>query len=276
MHWSRASSPMPPQDFKNSCHFNIAAQSLAAAGVCSGNIHELLTGITEDVGSTNLLPITLDASLHHTAPLVVQFVAAVLQGVPDDDLAPAPTYLAAWLPAKLLPDAQLAALVPLLIALNSQNPSNTNTSDAHMEQTQHIGAALSNLLAHPPISWGPAVLLEPLLLLEHAAFPVFASPDVAVGGLARTADDTRTAAHGARRRGRGHLNPNPGGGVPRTMLAQTLMRLMLALSVLDPGKAWLVAAGGRQNGGKGEREGDVAEADGIGGRWIDIVLIAQI
>jgi hypothetical protein len=122
---------------------------------------------------------------------------SVLQGAPDNDLTPALTSLTAWLPTKLLPNVQLAVLIPLLIALNSQNPSNTNTSDAHTERTQHIGAALSDLLACPPVSWGPAILLEPLLLWEHTVFPVFASPDVAVGRLARTADDTHVAAHGS-------------------------------------------------------------------------------
>jgi hypothetical protein len=160
--------------------------------------------------------ITLDASLRHAAPLIVQSVAAILQGVPDDNLAPTLTYLATWLPTKFLPDTQLAALIPLLIALlNSQNPSNTNTNDTHTEWTQHIGAALSDLLAHPPISWGPAVLLEPLLIWAHTAFPVFASPDVAVSGLARTADDAPATACGARRRGRG-----VGCGAPRRCVAR--------------------------------------------------------
>jgi hypothetical protein len=51
-----------------------------------------------------------------------------------------------------------------------------------------------------------------------------------------------------------HPNPNPGREVPRAVLVQTLMRLMLALSALDPGRAQFAAPGGGQNGGKGEWE----------------------
>jgi hypothetical protein len=203
--------------------------------------------------------ITLDVSLRRAAPLVVQSVAAVLQGAPDDDLAPALTCLAAWLPAKLLPDAELAALVPLLIALlNSQNPSN---NDAHTERTQKIGAALSDLLARPPASWGPAVLLEPLLLWAYATFPAFSAPDVTVpdyalrlphGANAQLATHARllvALADAGVEWVAGHLvdasavqHPNPGGVVPRAVLAQTLVRLMLALSAQDPGGARLSAS----------------------------------
>ncbi|KAJ7321681.1 hypothetical protein DFH08DRAFT_970047 [Mycena albidolilacea] len=207
----------------------------------------VLSLLVEDVGSVNLLlqpRITLDASLHRTAPLVVQSVAAVLQSIPNDDLTPALTCLAAclsseetltnleatgvrrsppkmiacrargtcilcmfasstfWhansasrralhasprlqakslltmLPEELLPDTELATLVPHLIALlSSQNPVN---NDAHTERTQKIGATLADLLARVPASWGPAVLLEPLLLWAYTMFPVFSSPDVTV------------------------------------------------------------------------------------------------
>ncbi|KAJ7321674.1 hypothetical protein DFH08DRAFT_1085874 [Mycena albidolilacea] len=237
-------------------------RALAAAGVRSGDIHEFLAGVAEDVGSANLLPqprISLDASLRRAAPLVVQSVAAVLQGALDDDLAPALACLAAWLPAKLLPDAELAALVPLLIALlNSQNPLN---NDAQMERTQKIGTALSDLLARPPASWGPAVLLEPLLLWAYATFPAFASPDVTVpdyalrlphGANAQLTTHARllvALADAGVEWVAGHLvdasavqHPNPGGGVPRAVLAQTLVRLMLALSAQDPGGARLSAS----------------------------------
>jgi hypothetical protein len=75
------------------------------------------------------------------------------------------------------------------------------------------------------------------------------------------------------------------------VLAQTLMRLMLALSVLDPGRARLAAPGRRAERREGRAGGgDAAGADGVGGRWwvccglvctallfsIDIVLIVRI
>ncbi|KAJ7353108.1 hypothetical protein DFH08DRAFT_956196 [Mycena albidolilacea] len=141
--------------------------------------------------------------------------------------------------------------------LNPQNPSNTNTSDTHTERTQHIGAALSDLLAPPPVSWGPAVLLEPLLLWAHTAFPAFASPLTMHMRLLVVLADAGVeliAGHLVDASPVQHPNPNPGGGVPRAVLAQTLVRLMLALSALDPGRARLAAPGGGQNRGKGEQE----------------------
>jgi hypothetical protein len=46
---------LPLQYVKNNQYFSSAAQFLAVAGVRSGDIHKLLAGIAEDVGSTNLL-----------------------------------------------------------------------------------------------------------------------------------------------------------------------------------------------------------------------------
>ncbi|KAJ7855598.1 hypothetical protein B0H14DRAFT_3865185 [Mycena olivaceomarginata] len=259
-------------------------RALAAAGVRSGDIHEFLSGVAEDVGSANLLPQQRCVQSPSTPPsaapppLVVQSVAAVLQGAPDDDLAPALTCLAAWLPAKLLPDAELAALVPLLIALlNPQNPLN---NDAHTERTQKIGAALSDLLARPPASWGPAVLLEPLLLWAYAAFPAFSSPDVTVpdyalrlphGANAQLTTHARllvALADAGVEWVAGHLVDasavqHPGGVVPRAVLAQTLVRLMLALSAQDPGGARLAASYYAEGASpaQGERGDDDADDD---------------
>jgi hypothetical protein len=53
---SRLQELLPLQYVKNNQYFSSAVQSLAAAGVCSGDIHELLVGVAEDIGSANLLP----------------------------------------------------------------------------------------------------------------------------------------------------------------------------------------------------------------------------
>jgi hypothetical protein len=52
---SRLQELLPLQYVKNNQYFSSAVQSLAAAGVRSGDIHELLAGVAEDIGSANLL-----------------------------------------------------------------------------------------------------------------------------------------------------------------------------------------------------------------------------
>ncbi|KAJ7361095.1 hypothetical protein DFH08DRAFT_800483 [Mycena albidolilacea] len=204
---------MPPQDFKNSCHFNMSRTT---------NIFQAQYSLWLRQNNPGRLP----PSLHCAAPLVVQSIAVVLQGTPDDNLAPALTY-PAWLPRKFLPNAQLATLVPLLITLlNSQNPSNTNTSDTHTEWTQHISAMLSDLLACLPVSWGPAILLETLLLWAHCI------PGVCLPGRRCR----RTSMHRPRQRGALHC-------------ADADLCAPHART-----EVWLAAPGGGQNGGKGERE----------------------
>ncbi|KAJ6485347.1 hypothetical protein C8R47DRAFT_1321195 [Mycena vitilis] len=179
--------------------------SLVGAGAPSAHIHEFLAGAAEDVGSANLLPqpkIQLEASLRAAAPLVLQSITAVLtapsaSSTTDSDALPAAlTCLVAWLPNRLLPDADVARLVPLLIALlgspssasnsyssnpSSQSSQNSSSSQYSQERTNETAstaasAALSELLARPPSGWSPAVLLEPLLVWAHTAFPEFSSP----------------------------------------------------------------------------------------------------
>ncbi|KAJ7653567.1 hypothetical protein DFH06DRAFT_1330285 [Mycena polygramma] len=141
--------------------------------------------------------IQLEASLRAAAPLVLQ--SAVLTSPPsassttDSDALPAAlACLVAWLPNRLLPDSDVARLVPLLIALlgflsavssypasnpTSQSSQNSASSQYSQECTNEAAAAaastaLSELLARPPSAWSPAVLLEPLLV---CVFPEFAS-----------------------------------------------------------------------------------------------------
>ncbi|KAJ7661997.1 hypothetical protein DFH06DRAFT_363441 [Mycena polygramma] len=176
--------------------------SLVGAGAPSAHIHEFLAGAAEDVGSANMLPqpkIQLEASLRAAAPLVLQSITAVLTASPsssstatDTDALPAAlSCLVAWLPNRLLPDADVARLVPLLIDLlgspsssttpYSSNPSSQSSQNsASQESTNEAAAqaastALSELLARPPSGWSPAVLLEPLLVWAYTAFPEFSS-----------------------------------------------------------------------------------------------------
>ncbi|KAJ7661996.1 hypothetical protein DFH06DRAFT_1129159 [Mycena polygramma] len=167
--------------------------SLAGAGAPSAHIHEFLAGAAEDVGSANMLPqpkIQLEASLRAAAPLVLQSITAVLTDTPssttDSDALPAAlSCLVAWLPNRLLPDADVARLVPLLIALlgapsaaangyssnpSSQSSQNSGSSQSHdgneaanESAAQAASTALSELLARPPSGWSPALLLEPLV-----------------------------------------------------------------------------------------------------------------
>ncbi|KAF7344000.1 hypothetical protein MVEN_01689300 [Mycena venus] len=152
--------------------------SLAGAGAPSEHIHEFLAGAAEDVGAANLLPqhrIQLDESLRSAAPLVLQSVSAVLSNPSSNDasLPAALTCLIAWLPNKLLPDMEVARLVPPLISLLG---SSNSTGDDNDTGTEAARQALSELLARPPAGWSPAVLLEPLLLWAVTTFPEYAPP----------------------------------------------------------------------------------------------------
>ncbi|KAJ7653552.1 hypothetical protein DFH06DRAFT_1474729 [Mycena polygramma] len=174
--------------------------SLVGAGTPSAHIHEFLAGTAEDVGSANMLPqpkIQLEASLRAAAPLVLQSITAVLNApassaAESDALPAALSCLVAWLPNRLLPDADVARLVPLLIALlgspssayPSSNPSSQSSQSSQNSEgpgsaneaaSQAASTALSELLARPPSGWSDAVLLEPLLVWAYTAFPEFSS-----------------------------------------------------------------------------------------------------
>ncbi|KAJ7087128.1 hypothetical protein C8R44DRAFT_991404 [Mycena epipterygia] len=219
--------------------------ALAQAGAPSAHIHEFLAGAAEDLGAANMLPqpkIQLTESLRTAAPLVLQSVAAVLNGNANDpDALPAALKcLAAWLPSGVLPAADVARLVPPLIALL---PTPSTSAPA--------AEALSDLLARPPSSWGPHTLLEPLLLWAAAAFPALynatsyeehnntanaselrrytkllvALGDAGVEWVAAHLVDGRTVEAGA--------------PYTRAQVAQGFLRVMLKLTALDPGGARL-------------------------------------
>ncbi|KAJ7696961.1 hypothetical protein B0H17DRAFT_1177748 [Mycena rosella] len=220
--------------------------ALAQAGAPSAQIHEFLAGAAEDVGAANLLPqpkIQVTESLRAAAPLVLQSVAAVLADPSNPDPAALPAALAclsAWLPLGLLPAPDVAALLPQLIHLLS----------ASSESQEAASTALQDLLARPPSAWPPSTLLEPLFLWVARTFP--AAPE--------SANYEYTGAGPWRRALRTHskllvaladagvewvaahlvdaasVSPD---GAPRAALAQTFLRVMLALTAVDPGGAAL-------------------------------------
>ncbi|KAJ7017049.1 hypothetical protein C8F04DRAFT_1406335 [Mycena alexandri] len=248
--------------------------ALAAAGAPSAHIHEFLAGAAEDVGSASLLPqpkIRIEESLRAAAQLVLQSISAVLASAvsslpnPQDDADALPAALAclvAWLPNRLLPQEGVAALVPGLISLLS---SNSNVSRDAASTT------LAELLARPPAAWGPGVLLEPLTGWVRDAFGEYASPSsvgatpdyAGIGGGRDASEKLKTharlllalaesgvewvAAHlvdvstistdaSAAQAG---ISGVTGQGRSRGELAQTLVRVMLALTAADPGGARL-------------------------------------
>ncbi|KAF8156159.1 hypothetical protein K438DRAFT_1986925 [Mycena galopus ATCC 62051] len=157
-------------------------RSLAGAGAESADIDEFLAGAAEDIGAANLLlqpRIQLDESLRAAAPLVLQSITAVLSnansnsnGGGDAVLPAALACLVAWLSNKLLPDMDVARLVPPLIALLSSGDISLGSSGTYKAAT----AALTELLARPPAGWSDAVLLEALLVWAVRAFPEYAPP----------------------------------------------------------------------------------------------------
>ncbi|KAJ6522595.1 hypothetical protein B0H19DRAFT_1202654, partial [Mycena capillaripes] len=158
--------------------------ALVGAGAPSAHIHGFLGGVAEDVASANMLPqpkIQLESSLRAAAPLVLQSISAVLASPPTNDPDALPAALAclvSWLPNRLLPDADVARLVPPLIALLGSSPSSStlqNNSSAERD-ADAARTALAELLVRPPAAWSPAVLLEPLLVWCLGAFPEFSRP----------------------------------------------------------------------------------------------------
>jgi hypothetical protein len=103
-HWSRASSPMPPQDPATSiCQEQpifFKCSTVSGGGRRAQQGHPQVTG-----GCCG-------GRWQHESVAAAEVHVSVLQGVPDDDLTPALTYLTAWLPTKLLPNVQLAVLIP--------------------------------------------------------------------------------------------------------------------------------------------------------------------
>ncbi|KAJ7915368.1 hypothetical protein B0H13DRAFT_2324463 [Mycena leptocephala] len=282
---------------------------LVEAGAPSGHVHEFLAGAAEDVGAANLLPqakIQLDASLRAAAPLVLQSIAAVLASPPPqnqnssqnssentdaaDALPSALACLVAWLPNRLLPDADVATLVPPLIALLPSPPSPPSPSGASSQSldatddkaSTAAASALTELLARPPAAWSPAVLLEPLMLWVGRAFPEFtlhaqgyppqphsnytstsAQPNYALPPLTKTRTpqlrrhakllvalaeagvewvaehvvDYSLVSFNSNAAYAGQMGGAIQGGetVARATLAQTLLRVVLALTAVDPG-----------------------------------------
>ncbi|KAF8137993.1 hypothetical protein K438DRAFT_2119474 [Mycena galopus ATCC 62051] len=248
-------------------------RSLAGAGAGSADIHEFLAGVAEDIGAANLLPqprIQLDESLRAAAPLVLQSITAVLSnansnsnGGDDDAALPAAlACLVAWLPNKLLSDMDVARLVPPLIALLSSGDISPGPSNTYKAAT----AALTELLARPPAGWSDAVLLEPPLVWAVRAFPEYVpstpttNPNYALPSLsgdskrrlktharllialadagvewvaAHLVDAVGVAYSAAAASSGGEERPT----WPACLLAQTLVRLVLALTAADAGGA---------------------------------------
>ncbi|KAF8156219.1 hypothetical protein K438DRAFT_2026380 [Mycena galopus ATCC 62051] len=249
-------------------------RSLAGAGAGSADIHEFLAGAAEDIGAANLLPqprIQLDESLRAAASLVLQSITAVLSnansnsnGSDDAALPAALACLVAWLPNKLLPDMDVARLVPPLITLLSSGDKSSSTYKA-------ATAALTELLARPPAGWSDAVLLEPLLVWAVRAFPEYVPPtpttnpnyalpplsgdskrrlrtharllislaDAGVEWVAAHLVDGVGVAYSA---AAAAATATSSGGegrptLPACLLAQTLVRLVLALTATDAGGA---------------------------------------
>ncbi|KAJ7726223.1 hypothetical protein B0H16DRAFT_1735764 [Mycena metata] len=235
--------------------------ALAGAGAPSGHIHEFLAGAAEDVGSASLLPqprIRIEASLRAAAPLVLQSISSVLaSNSQDPDALPAAlACLVAWLPHKLLPQESVAALVPPLISL------------LHTPAREAASTTLAELLGRPPSAWGPSVLLEPLLAWVSTTFGEYApsAPGPEYGRLPTSTVELEerlkwharlllALAESAVEWVAAHLvdvslvttaatsttpfNANAGGTKTRAELAQTLVRVMLALTAADPGGARL-------------------------------------
>ncbi|KAF8156161.1 hypothetical protein K438DRAFT_2026353 [Mycena galopus ATCC 62051] len=223
-------------------------RSLAGAGAGSADIHEFLAGAAEDIGAANLLPqprIQLDESLRAAAPLVLQSITAVLSnanansnGSDDAALPVALACLVAWLPNKLLPDMDVARLVPPLVVLLSpdDNISSAPSSSTYKAAT----AALTELLARPPAGWRYAVLLASAHLghskrrLKTHARLVISLADAAVEWVAaHLVDAVGVACSAGTATSSGEGRPT----LPACLLAQTLVRLVLALIAADVGGA---------------------------------------
>ncbi|CAK5270766.1 unnamed protein product [Mycena citricolor] len=246
-------------------------QTLVDAGAPGAQIHEFLAGAAEDVGSAQLLPqpkIRLESTLRRAAPLVLPSVASAISvhlqtpTTPSEELTAALGCFTAWLPTTLLPDSEIAALVPQLILLLSSSNS------AVLEAATRT---LTDLLSSPPTSWSPSVVLEPLMLWAGRAFepcldpryevPSYSSYGVSAGdnlpkqtlrllhthaGLVISLAESGVewvAAHIV------DASPVSGDQVPRAILAQGLMRMMLALTALDPGGIILLPHAGDDDDG---------------------------
>ncbi|KAK6985163.1 hypothetical protein R3P38DRAFT_3291974 [Favolaschia claudopus] len=251
--------------------------SLVGMGAASEHVHEFLAGAAEDVGAANLLPqprLTLDTSLRSASSLVIQSIASVVASHSSEDaVAAALACLVAWLPNKLLPDTDVASLIPSHIALLQH--SNTSST--------HAVSALSELLSRPPTAWSPAVLLEPLLLWVLNVFPQYSpSADSNLASLTTTAPSYALPSHAPPPALKTHTKllvalaeaavewvaahvvdvSACSAGPPRALLAQTFLRVMLALVTVDPGGARVrvrvdVGGGVAVDGdGEGEDDGD--------------------
>ncbi|KAJ7056646.1 armadillo-type protein [Mycena amicta] len=207
-------------------------RAMVAGGLGNAEIHKFLAGAAEDVASANLLPqtkIDVQESLRVASPLVLQSIVAVISSSPHENhtLRAALECLLAWYPTRLIPAQDLIPLVPPLISL--LDVPDSPSSDA-----------LCEILSRPPDSWGPSVLIEPMLLwLARIASPWHQQnangntpwyPNRSchlIDVLGEAAVDWTEAA------GPSTLQPT------RASLAQLLLRLMLALTALDEGGAAL-------------------------------------
>ncbi|KAJ7220593.1 armadillo-type protein [Mycena pura] len=259
-------------------------QTLVASGSATPQIHHFLACAAEDIVAADLLPqpkIELYESLRSAAPLVLQSIATVLAHPPSprddpDSLNAALTCLLAWFPTRLIPDVELASLVPPLIALLDTGGISSYT--------------LIELLSHPPPTWTPAILIEPLLSWAARTFPNHYSPEeqnpyypasvpplaerrvlrphtqllvalaeAAVEWVAAHLVDPSVASSA-------HTSTAP----PRAALSQHMLRIMLALTAMDAGGAPLSAEGEELTGGyedDDEDEGEESTATASLGFW---------
>ncbi|KAK7053926.1 armadillo-type protein [Favolaschia claudopus] len=265
--------------------------SLVGMGAASEHVHEFLAGAAEDVGAANLLPqprLSLDTSLRSASSLVIQSIASVVASHSSEDaVAAALACLVAWLPNKLLPDTDIASLIPSLIALLQH--SNTSST--------HAASALSELLSRPPTAWSPAVLLEPLLLRVLNVFPQYSpSGDSNLASLTTTAPSYALPSYAPPPALKTHTKllvalaeaavewvaahvvdvSACSAGPPRALLAQTFLRVMLALVTVDPGGARVrVDAGGGVGDGEGEDDGDDEEDEANAGASLGFWYLLQ-
>ncbi|KAJ7915374.1 hypothetical protein B0H13DRAFT_2324470 [Mycena leptocephala] len=271
------------------------------AGAPSGHVHEFLAGAAEDVGR-RICCRRPNASLRAAAPLVFQSIAAVLASLPPKSnpsqnlnekhrrsrRAPlALACLVAWLPNCLLPDADVATLVPPLIALLLPLPLFflrrvvTNLDATDDKASTAAASALTELLARPPPRGAPlscssrccsgwagvsrvyshlhssnSNYTQAQAQLKRHAKLLVALAEAGVEWVAEHVVDCSTISFpasgyaanagyagqmgGAGVQGgayTGAQGAGTQGGVARSTLAQTLLRVVLALTAVDPGGA---------------------------------------
>ncbi|KAJ7033538.1 hypothetical protein C8F04DRAFT_1395947 [Mycena alexandri] len=171
--------------------------------------------------------------------------------------------LIAWLPNCLLPQVGVAALVPGLI---------TRLSSSSNASCDAASTTLAELLARPPVAWGPGVLLEPLMAWVAGPFAEYASPS-SVGANAEYALPTirADALEPLKIHARLLLAGAESGTSSTSALSPqtpprrkvTLVRVMLALTAADPGGAPLRASTTQSTPFANEGSTHAASGDGF-------------